>query len=62
MSVILRQRQKGKRISLYLEINWNGTRKYEYPKLYLFPEPEKGRLTTEQKCRQCKEIEVLCRG
>lgn len=58
MSVILRQRQKGKRISLYLEINWNGTRKYEYPKLYLFPEPEKGRLTTEQKKHNKKMLAI----
>jgi integrase len=49
MTVILRQRKKGSKISLYLEYYSRGKRVYEYLKLYLLPEPEKGRLTTQQK-------------
>ncbi len=49
MSVTLRQRKKGKKISLYLDIYRNGVRGYEYLEMYLFPEPDKGRITNEQK-------------
>ena len=49
MKVTLRQRQKGKKISLYLDYYYQGKRKYEYLKLYLFPKPEKGKLSKEQK-------------
>lgn len=49
MSVALRERKKGKKISLYLDIYNAGKREYEYLKLYLIPKPEKGRLTNEQK-------------
>lgn len=58
MSVILRQRQKGKKISLYLEINWNGERNYEYLRLYLYPTPEKGSLTSEQKNHNKKMLAI----
>ncbi|MBD3638515.1 MAG: site-specific integrase [Crocinitomicaceae bacterium] len=49
MKVTLRKRKKGDKISLYLDYYRNGQRKYEYLKLYLHPEPEKGKLTTKQK-------------
>lgn len=49
MSVTLRKREKGKKISLYLDIYNDGKREYEYLGMYLFPQPEKGRLTNEQK-------------
>lgn len=49
MNVTLRQRQKGDKISLYLDYYTDGKRDYEYLQLYLIPEPEKGKLTKEQK-------------
>ena len=49
MKVTLRQRQKGEKISLYLEYYSNGKRQYEYLNLYLTPDPEKGTLTKFQK-------------
>lgn len=49
MKVTLRQRQKGKKISLYLDYYKNGKREYEYLGLYLIPEPETGKLTQAQK-------------
>lgn len=49
MTVALRQRKKGDRISLYLEYYQDGKREYEYLQLYLTPEPEQGRLTKAQK-------------
>ena len=49
MNVILRQRQKGDKISLYLDYYHKGKRQYEYLQLYLTPKPEKGRLTKLQK-------------
>ena len=49
MNVTLRQRLKAGKISLYLDYYRNGKRQYEYLKLYLTPEPEKGRLTKELK-------------
>jgi len=49
MNVTLRQRKKGNKISLYLDYYTNGKREYEYLNLYLLPEPEKGKLTKEQK-------------
>jgi integrase len=49
MKVTLRQRQKGDKISLYLDYYKNGSREYEYLSLYLIPVPEKGRLTKAQK-------------
>ena len=49
MTVTLRERLKGKMISLYLDYYINGRRTYEYLKLYLHPTPEKGRLTKDQK-------------
>jgi integrase len=49
MNVILRQRQKSGKVSLYLEYYERGKRQYEYLNLYLTPDPEKGRLTREQK-------------
>jgi site-specific recombinase XerD len=58
MSVTLRERKKGKKISLYLDIYNDGKRVYEYLKMYLFPQPEKGRLTNEQKDHNEKTLAV----
>ena len=49
MKVTLRQRTKGKKTSLYLDYYSKGNRSREYLKLYLYPEPKKGKLTKEQK-------------
>lgn len=49
MTVTLRERLKGTKISLYLDYYLNGKRTYEYLKLYLYPKPVKGRLTPEQR-------------
>ncbi len=49
MKVTLRQRDNGKRISLYLEYYKNGKRSYEYLNLYLHSEPKEGKLTKQQK-------------
>jgi integrase len=49
MTVTLRQRKKGNKISLYLDYYSDGKREYEYLQLYIIPEPEKGKLTKEQK-------------
>lgn len=49
MKVTLRQRQKGDKISLYLDYYSNGKRQYEYLKLYLTPDPNKGSLSKAQK-------------
>ena len=49
MKVTLRKRKKGNKISLYLDYYANGKREYEYLKLYLKPDPEKGSLTKAEK-------------
>jgi hypothetical protein len=49
MKVTLRQRQKGDKISLYLDYYSNGKRQYEYLNLYLTPDPDKGSLSKAQK-------------
>lgn len=49
MNVTLRQRQKGEKVSLYLDYYHQGKRNYEYLQLYLYPEPKKGKLSKEQK-------------
>jgi len=56
MSVHLRQRYKGKKISLYLDYYHHKKRKYEYLRLYLFPKPEKGTLSREQKQENKKTL------
>jgi len=48
MNVTLRQRKKGKKISLYLDYYSEGKREYEYLNLYLTPLPEKGKLTKQE--------------
>jgi integrase len=58
MKVTLRQRKKGSKISLYLDYYENGQRSYEYLKLYLIPEPEKGKLTKAQKEENRKNLEL----
>lgn len=54
MTVTLRQRLKGSKISLYLDYYKDGKRKYEYLSLYLIPEPVKGKLTKAQKDENIK--------
>lgn len=49
MTVTLRQRKKGNKISLYLDYYKSGKREYEYLGLYIIPEPETGKLTQTQK-------------
>lgn len=49
MNVTLRQRSKGDKVSLYLDYYHQGKRNYEYLQLYLIPEPEKGKLSKEDK-------------
>ena len=49
MKVALRQRKKGEKISLYLDYYHKGKRSYEYLNLFLYPDPDKGRLTKSQK-------------
>ena len=49
MKVTLRQRTKGSKTSLYLDYYHKGKRQFEYLQLYLYPEPEKGKLTKAQK-------------
>ena len=49
MKVTLRKRKKGNKISLYLDYYADGKREYEYLKLYLKPDPEKGSLTKAEK-------------
>jgi integrase len=45
MTVTLRQREKGNKISLYLDYYVHGKRTYEYLKMYLHPIPKKGKLS-----------------
>lgn len=56
MNITLRQRLKGNKISLYLDKYIDGKREYEYLNLYLIPEPEKGKLTKEQKDENKKTL------
>lgn len=56
MNITLRQRQKNNKISLYLDKYMDGGREYEYLNLYLLPEPEKGKLTKEQKDENKKTL------
>lgn len=58
MKVTLRQRQKGNKISLYLDYYKNGKREYEYLKLNIIPEPEKGKLTKAQKDENAKILNL----
>lgn len=48
MKISLRQRQRKNKVSLYLDIYHKGKRKIETLELFLYPKPEKGRLTREQ--------------
>ncbi len=56
MNVTLRKRKKGNKISLYLDYYSDGKREYEYLNLYLVAEPEKGKLTKEQKDENRKKL------
>ena len=58
MSVTLRSRKKGKKISLYLDFYENGKRWTEALKLYVTPDPEIGKLTAKQKEDNKKNIEL----
>jgi hypothetical protein len=49
MTVTLRQRKKGDKISLYLEYYHSGSKEYEYLKLYLIVESPGRRLTRKEK-------------
>lgn len=49
MNIKLRQRARKHKVSLILDIYHKGKRKFETLDLFLYPEPEKGRLTREQK-------------
>lgn len=63
MKATLRQRQKGDKISLYLDYYDNGNRRREYLKMYLIPQPEKGKLTKEQKAHNQSTLalaEAIC--
>jgi len=56
MNVTLRQREKGDKVSLYLDYYHKGKRQYEYLQLYLIPEPIKGILSREQKDENRKTL------
>lgn len=56
MKVTLRQRLKNGSISLYLDYYSKGKRQYEYLDLVLIPEPERGRLTKEQREENRKNL------
>jgi len=56
MTVTLRQRKKGDKISLYLDYYHQGKRQYEYLQIYLVPEPEKGKLSKEKKDENKKNL------
>ncbi len=58
MKVTLRQRLKGDNISLYLDYYGKNNRQYEYLNLSLIPDPEKGRLTKEQKDENKKNLDL----
>lgn len=58
MKVTLRQRKKGKKISLYLDYYSKGKRQYEYLQLYLMAEPETGSLTRQQKDENKKILQL----
>jgi integrase len=58
MNIHLRQRKKGDKISLYLDYYQGGFRKTEYLKLYLTPEPLKGRLSKEEKSNNERTLEL----
>jgi hypothetical protein len=58
MKVTLRQRQKGNKISLYLDYYKSGKREYKYLGLSLIPEPEKGKLTKAQKDENNKTLSL----
>lgn len=58
MKVTLRKRKKGNKISLYLDFYENGNRSYEYLKLYLYPEPEQGKLTKAQRDENKATLEL----
>lgn len=58
MTVKLRQRMKGNRISLYLDYYSKDNRAKEYLKLYLYPSPNKGALTKLQKEENRKTLEL----
>ncbi|HEV7782209.1 MAG TPA: site-specific integrase [Chitinophagaceae bacterium] len=49
MSVTLRKRTNGKKISLYLDYYVEGKRQYEYLNLYLSHEPENGKLPKQER-------------
>jgi len=49
MKITLRKRKRKNKISLYLDVYHKGKRKVETLDFFLYPEPEKGKLSKEQK-------------
>lgn len=58
MRITVRQRDKGKKISLYLDIYVSGIRKYEYLKIYLKKEPVGRKLNSDEKAANKQAIEL----
>lgn len=58
MSVTLRQRKKGKKISLYLDYYNNGKREYEYLNLYLIPDLLNRKLSKQEKEDNRRNLEL----
>ena len=58
MKVTLRQRTKGSKTSLYLDFYHKGKRQFEYLQIYLYAEPETGKLTKKQKEENKKNLEL----
>lgn len=58
MKITVRQRDKGRKISLYLDIYVSGIRKYEYLKIYLKKEPAERKLNSQEKAENKKALEL----
>jgi integrase len=58
MTVTLRQRDNGKKISLYLEYTQNRKRTYEYLNLYIIKPDENGKLTKQQKDENKRTLDL----
>ena len=58
MKVTLRQRLKGDKVTLYLDYYHQGKRNSEHLQLILIPDPEKGKLTKEQREENRKNLSL----
>lgn len=58
MKITVRQRDKGRKISLYLDIYVSGIRKYEYLKIYLKKEPAGKKLNSIEKKENKESLEL----